>query len=77
MDQQFKYYAFISYKREDEKWANWLQRKIESFRPPARLCKSKPDIPRKLVAFKDTNDLKATTLKKELEDNLQIGRAHV
>ena len=70
MDQQFKYYAFISYKREDEKWANWLQRKIESFRPPARLCKSKPDIPRKLVAFKDTNDLKATTLKKELEDNL-------
>jgi hypothetical protein len=28
---KMKYYAFISYKREDEKWARWLQRKLESY----------------------------------------------
>ena len=25
-------YAFISYKREDEKWAEWLQRKLEGYK---------------------------------------------
>ena len=25
MEQPKEYYAFISYKREDEKWAKWLQ----------------------------------------------------
>ena len=27
-------YAFISYKREDEKWAEWLQRKLEGYKLP-------------------------------------------
>lgn len=30
-----RYWAFISYSRKDERWAKWLQRKIESFAPPA------------------------------------------
>ena len=25
-NKQYEYFAFISYKREDEKWAKWLQR---------------------------------------------------
>lgn len=29
MEQEKEYYAFISYKREDEKWAKWLQDKLE------------------------------------------------
>lgn len=29
MESGYKYLAFISYKREDEKWAAWLQRKFE------------------------------------------------
>ena len=29
MEQTKEYYAFISYKREDEKWAKWLQDKLE------------------------------------------------
>ena len=29
-------YAFISYKREDEKWAEWLQRKLEGYKLPTR-----------------------------------------
>lgn len=30
MEQPKEYYAFISYKREDEKWAKWLQDKLYS-----------------------------------------------
>ncbi len=29
MEDNKEYYAFISYKREDEKWAKWLQDKLE------------------------------------------------
>ena len=29
MEQPKEYYAFISYKREDKKWAKWLQDKLE------------------------------------------------
>ena len=29
MEQEKEYYAFISYKREDENWAKWLQDKLE------------------------------------------------
>lgn len=32
MKDQYKYWAFISYKREDEKWAKWLQKKLEYYR---------------------------------------------
>lgn len=34
-------YAFISYKREDEKWAEWLQRKLEGYKLPTILKKIK------------------------------------
>ena len=29
MEQQKEYFAFISYKREDEKWTKWLQHALE------------------------------------------------
>ena len=32
--QQYTYYAFISYQRKDEKWAKWLQRKLENYKLP-------------------------------------------
>ncbi len=57
---KFTYYAFISYKRggEDEKYARWLQRKLESYRLPIDLTgggltgKS-----RRLKIFRDKTDL--------------------
>ena len=36
MEAGFEYYAFISYKREDEKWAKWLQNKLEKTRNTIR-----------------------------------------
>lgn len=40
MDNNREYYAFISYKREDEKWAKWLQHKLEHYRFPTNLSGS-------------------------------------
>ena len=37
MDENKEYYAFISYKREDEKWAKWLQHKLEHYKFPTSL----------------------------------------
>ena len=34
---QMKYWAFMSYSHLDAKWANWLHRALESYRPPKKL----------------------------------------
>jgi len=39
MEHTYLYYAFISYKREDSRYAKWLQRKLHNYRLPARLRK--------------------------------------
>lgn len=31
--------AFISYKREDEAWAKWLQKKLEHYKLPTEIRK--------------------------------------
>jgi len=70
MIQDFKYLAFISYKREDEKWADWLQKKIESYRLPARICKAHnlpPKLPR---VFRDTTDIEPGPLSDTLQKSL-------
>ena len=36
--------AFISYKREDEAWAKWLQKKLEYYKLPTEIRKKKIQI---------------------------------
>lgn len=38
--------VYISYTRGDEKWAKWLQNKLEHFKLPTSLQKDSPDLPR-------------------------------
>ena len=65
-------YAFISYKREDEKWAEWLQRKLEGYKLPTILKKTNPSLPRHLrPIFRDKTDLGGGILSDELEKQLQ------
>ena len=65
-------YAFISYKREDEKWAEWLQRKLEGYKLPTILKKTNPSLPRHLrPIFRDKTDLGGGILSDEL-DNYKI-----
>lgn len=55
---QYEYFAFISYKREDEKWAIWLQKKLESYSLPTAIRKKKPELPNKIrPVFRDQSEL--------------------
>ncbi len=68
--QEFQYSAFISYKHGDKAWARWLQRQLERYRLPSKLCKQY-DLPRKLNAvFRDETDAAAGVLKDELHQGL-------
>ena len=37
-EQQFKYFAFISYNSKDTEWGKRVQRKLEHYRMPATMC---------------------------------------
>lgn len=68
----YTYYAFISYKREDEKWAKWLQKKLESYGFPVALRKNHPDLPTKIrPIFRDKSELSGGNLKDEIEKGLR------
>ena len=41
---QYTNIASISYKREDEKWAKWLQKKLEHYKLPTEIRKKNPDL---------------------------------
>lgn len=72
MEKEFEYFAFISYKRDDEKWARWLQRKLESYRLPSIITNEKPELPKRLnPVFRDATDILPGVLSSMLEDNLQ------
>lgn len=68
---EFIYFAFISYKREDEKWAKWLQKKLESYSLPTAIRKKKPELPNKIrPVFRDQSELAGGNLKTEIEKGL-------
>ena len=58
MDQNFAYFAFISYKRENWNWASWLQKNLMSYRLPAKTQKQHPLLPRRFSrVFLDKTNL--------------------
>ena len=65
-----RYYAFISYKREDEKQAKWLQDKLEHYRFPTNLngCTDLPKNVRPI--FRDVTDLTPGILAEEINKTL-------
>ena len=64
-------YAFISYKREDEKWARWLQKKLESYKLPATMRKESPGLPKYIrPIFRDGTDLSGGILVNQLHNEL-------
>lgn len=74
-DQEFKYFAFISYSGKNEKWAEWLHSRLEHYHVPAALCKENPDIPKKIrPVFWYKKDLSGTKLKESLERELEVSR---
>ena len=61
----FKYKAFISYSHADEKWARWLHKSLESYKPPKRLVGTTTKmgvVPGKLApVFRDREELASST----------------
>ena len=71
MEQGRQYYAFISYKREDEKWAKWLQRKLEHYRFPTKI-NGYAELPKYIrPIFRDTTDLAPGLLVEEIDSALR------
>lgn len=65
---EYKYYAFISYKREDEEWAKWLQNKLEYFKLPININSGKDEFIRPV--FRDITDLRPGSLPERIREAL-------
>lgn len=71
----YNYLAFISYKREDESWAKWLQRKLEYYKLPTSIIERKiPFSERPRRVFKDTTDLSGGFLEKAIKAGLNSSK---
>ena len=71
MEQNKEYYAFISYKREDEKWAKWLQNKLEHYKFPTNL-NGRTYLPKNIrPTFRDVTDLTPGLLSEEIDKALR------
>jgi hypothetical protein len=58
---EYKYWAFISYSHQDEKWAAWLHKGLETYRVPPRLVGGEErafPVPKKIFpVFRDREEL--------------------
>ena len=74
-EQQYKYFAFISYNSHDTSWGKRLQRKLEGYRMPATLCSEHgwERKPIKPVFFAPT-DIQLGGLTAELQERLKASR---
>lgn len=70
MNNEKEYFAFISYKREDEKWAKWLQHKLEHYKLPSNL-NGITDLPKEIrPIFRDQSELAGGVLADEINKAL-------
>jgi len=71
MSNGYTFYAFISYKREDERWAKWLQNKLEHYKFPTNL-NGRTDLPKNIrPTFRDVTDLTPGLLAEEIDKALR------
>ena len=74
--EQYKYFAFISYRSSDEKWARWLQEKIEAYRLPTTVQRMHSALPKNRLrpCFRYHTDIQPNELKTELNQKLEQSR---
>ena len=78
-DKRYEYFAFISYKHEDMRWAKWLQNRLETYRLPSVIRKEVPHLPKHIrPIFRDQTDIGTgpllENLRKELDDSRFLDR---
>ena len=73
MNQEYTYYAFVSYRSSDEKWAKWLQEKIEGYRLPTTIQHENSELPKSKLrpCFRYHTDIQPNELKTELRNKLE------
>lgn len=65
-----KYFAFISYQREDEEWAIWFHHELENYHLPTTL-NGRTDLPSEFrPVFRDIDELKAGNLPEQIHNAL-------
>ena len=75
-----KYTAFISYNSKDDRWAKWLQRKLESYNMPVVIRNEQDEVvrreekPEKLRVFRYRADLNTVSLNDGLARELDDAR---
>lgn len=74
--EQYKYFAFVSYRSSDEKWAKWLQEKIEAYRLPTTVQRMNSALPKNRLrpCFRYHTDIQPNELKTELRQKLEQSR---
>lgn len=66
-----RYFAFISYKREDLKDAEWLRKKLSHYHFPTKLRKENEELPKSIrPVFRDSLELTGGFLAKEIKTAL-------
>ena len=73
MEGQYTYFAFVSYRSSDEKWAKWLQEKIEGYRLPITIQHENKELPKTRLrpCFRYHTDIQPNELKAELRSKLE------
>ena len=76
MSDNYANYAFISYSHKDEKWAAWIQQKLEAYRLPSIIRKEAGStVPERIrPVFRDATDLGAGRLRTNLHQELESSR---
>lgn len=58
MERKYKYKAFLSYSHDDQAWAKWLHERLERYRIPRSLRRSRESSGYRLgLVFKDREEL--------------------
>jgi hypothetical protein len=75
MEQEYKFFAFISYNSKDTEWGKRLQKKLEHYQMPATLCSERgwKRTPMNPVFFAPT-DIQPGGLSEELQERLKASR---
>ena len=71
----YTYFAFISYKSADEKWARWLKRNLQRYRLPAKTHRRHPHAEKRCSpVFLDKTNLTPGLLESGLTEEVQSAR---
>ncbi len=74
METKQKYFAFISYQRDDEEWAKWLAHELEHYHLPSAL-NGRDDLPQEFrPIFRDIDELSAGNLPQQIHNALECSK---